>query len=43
MISMLRYGKPVAEKLEKEVEDFIAAQNLQNRYVAIIMIGAEHP
>lgn len=43
MISMLRYGKPVAEKLEKEVADFVAAKNLQDRYVAIIMIGAEHP
>lgn len=40
---MLRYGKPVADQLEKQVADFVIAKNLQNTYVAVIMLGANHP
>lgn len=40
---MLRYGKPVAEKLEAQVKNKVEELWIAGKYVAIIMIGAEHP
>lgn len=40
---MLRYGKPVAEKIEQNVKQWVADNEIQWRYVAAIMIGEDHP
>lgn len=40
---MLWYGKPVAEKLEKEVKVFVQKQWRTDKYVAIIMLWVDHP
>ncbi len=40
---MLRYGKPVAEKLEEQVKQWVIKYNLTGKYVAVIMIWADHP
>lgn len=40
---MLRYGKPVAENLEKDIAAFVVQQHFVGKYVAIIMIWENHP
>ena len=42
-ISMLLYGKPVADKLEEQVKNYVLQHELQNKYVGILMVGTDHP
>lgn len=40
---MLRYGKPVAEKIEAQTAEWIKNHDMSNAYIAIVMLGEEHP
>lgn len=40
---MLRYGKPVAEKIEEQTAAWMNTHGMSNHYVAIIMLGEDHP
>lgn len=40
---MLRYGKPVADKLEEQIKQRVDRNNMAGKYVAIIMLGEDHP
>lgn len=36
--AMLRYGKPVADKLESEIKKRVSEKQFMHKYIAIIMI-----
>ena len=40
---MLRYGKPVAEKIEWDVKQWLNKHEYADKYIAIIMLWADHP